>query len=169
MFKNRLGFFPGSTLGNFAQDDAVAFLSSARRLLCEDGRLLLGIDLAKDVDTLLAAYDDAEGITAAFNLNLLARMNRELDADFDLGAFGHRASWDGARSRIEMHLVSRCDQVVTLGSSTFPLRFGETIHTENSYKYDLDSLTAMFTASGWTVERRWISKAPTYGLFLLRS
>ena len=167
MFTARLGFFPGSTLGNFAPDEAIVFLSGARTLLGEDGRLLLGIDLAKAVETLLAAYDDAEGVTAAFNLNLLARMNRELGGDIDLDAFRHRAMWNGACSRIEMHLVAERHQLVTLAGAAFSFRAGETIHTENSYKYDVAELAELFAASGWTVERRWISEAPAYGLFLL--
>ena len=168
MFAGRLGFFPGSTLGNFTRDEAVDFLATTQALLGLGSRLLLGVDLAKDVDTLLAAYDDAAGVTAAFNLNLLTRMKRELAADVELDAFHHRAIWNADRSRIEMHLVCARDHHITVGDERFSLIAGETIHTENSHKYDPGALTTMFAASGWTVERRWLSESPAYGLFLLR-
>lgn len=163
----RFGFFSGSTLGNFVPDEAINFLSLARSLMGPDSRLLLGIDLAKDVDILLAAYDDAAGITAEFNLNLLARMNRELDCSIDLAAFEHRAIWNAAHSRIEMHLVSTRDQEILVGGERFTLDAGETIHTENSHKFSLDALTTMFAASGWAMETQWISDEPRYALILL--
>jgi uncharacterized SAM-dependent methyltransferase len=112
--------------------------------------LVLGVDLVKDPDVLYRAYNDAEGVTAKFNLNLLARINRELGADFDLGAFEHHACYNGAEHRIEMHLASTRRQKVRVDGSTFSFRAGETIHTENSYKYTIDSFRALARGSGWT-------------------
>lgn len=164
----RLGFFPGSTLGNFTRAEAVGFLRNARSLLGEGNRLLLGVDLAKDERTLLAAYDDMAGVTAAFNLNLIHRMNRELGCAIDPSAFRHRALWNGSLSRIEMHLVSLRRQTIEIGEASFLVAEGETIHTENSHKHSRSELGAMFGEARWTVERRWSSEAPNYDLTLLR-
>lgn len=164
----RLGFFPGSTLGNFTPDEAVGFLISARALLGSRSRLLLGVDLAKDTEILLAAYDDTAGVTAAFNLNLLERMNRELGCNIDLRSFRHKAVWNEVLSRIEMHLVSRRDQTLAVGDRVFAFAEGETIHTENSHKFTLEALGAMFARSGWTIEMQWIGADPSYALILLR-
>jgi dimethylhistidine N-methyltransferase len=151
----RVVYFPGSTLGNFDPADADALLARIARMAGPGGGLLLGVDLRKPVDILERAYDDAAGVTAAFNLNLLHRINRELDADFDADAFRHHAFYNPARSRIEMHLVSTVDQVVRVGDESFAFRAGETIHTENSYKYDVDELAARAAECGLLLETTW--------------
>jgi len=151
----RVGFFPGSTIGNFAPEEAVGFLAQARRLLGHGARFLVGADLQKEEARLLAAYDDREGVTAAFNLNLLHRINRELGGDFDPAAFRHEARYDAAEARIEMHLVSRRDQRVQLGGRRFAFREGESIHTENSYKYTSESLARLARQGGWQPLAEW--------------
>ncbi|MDO8901713.1 MAG: ergothioneine biosynthesis protein EgtB [Phenylobacterium sp.] len=161
------GFFPGSTIGNLLPEEAVEFLANARHLLGDGARFLVGADLVKGEDVLVAAYDDAQGVTGAFNLNLLARMNRELAADFDLRNFTHRAVWNQALSRVEMHLVSRCDQSVQVAGRRFDFTLGETIHTENSHKFTPEGLEGLASRAGWRLEARWISEAPAFGLFLL--
>lgn len=163
----RLGFFPGSTIGNFEPDAAIALLASMRASLGPGARLLLGVDLKKDSKTLIRAYDDAQGVTAAFNLNLLARMKRELGATIHLARFRHRALWNEAQSRVEMHLESLDRQDILLGGHSFVLNAGETIHTENCHKYSLAQLEAMTAAAGWTIVKSWISAAPEFALVLL--
>lgn len=145
-----VGFFPGSTLGNLAPDGAVALLSRLRAWR-DHGALILGVDLVKDAGTLEAAYDDAQGVTAAFNRNLLTRLNREADADFDLSAFRHKAVWNADAQRIEMHLESTRAQSVRVAGARIAFAAGETIHTENSYKFTPDSLSAMAQDAGWRV------------------
>jgi len=162
-----VGFFPGSTIGNLTPEEAVEFLVNARHLLGEGARFLVGADLVKEEDVLVAAYDDAQGVTAAFNLNLLARMNRELAADFDLSGFSHRALWNAEKARIEMHLVSDQAQSVQVAGRRFDFAAGETIHTENSHKFTPERLEALAAKAGWRMERRWISAAPAFGIFLL--
>ncbi|HEX4160321.1 MAG TPA: ergothioneine biosynthesis protein EgtB [Rhizomicrobium sp.] len=162
-----LGFFPGSTIGNLTDAEAEKFLRNSRAFLGENAQFLVGIDLAKDVDVLLRAYDDAEGVTAAFNLNLLVRINRELGASFDLSAFAHRAVWNATESRIEMHLVSARDQSVMVRGRCFDFAAGETIHTENSRKYTLKQFAAIAARAGWSVERSWSSTDPSFGIVLL--
>ncbi len=152
----RVVYFPGSTLGNFTPPEAIALLRQTADLCGHGGGLLLGIDLRKDPRVLEAAYNDRRGVTAAFNRNILVRINRELGADFQLEQFAHRAWYDAARGRIEMHLVSRCEQVVRIGSVPFSFVAGESIHTENSYKYNLPVLTDLAEAGGFAVQRVWI-------------
>lgn len=151
----RVAFFPGSTIGNFHPTEAAAFLRRVRRAVGARGALILGVDRRKSARTLLAAYDDAAGVTAAFNRNVLARLDRELGADFDLGRFRHRAVWNDRASRIEMHLVSDGAQVVHLAG--VPIRFadGESIWTESSYKYDRGRLEQLVAAGGFAIERLW--------------
>ena len=149
----RVVYFPGSTLGNFTPGEAIALLRQTAVLCGRNGGLLLGIDLRKDPRVMEAAYNDRRGVTAAFNRNILARINRELGADFDLDQFAHRALYDTVNGRIEMHLVSRRDQVVRVGGVPFFFVAGESIHTENSYKYSLPALTDLAEASGFAVER----------------
>ncbi|MDB5455026.1 MAG: egtD, partial [Caulobacter sp.] len=161
------GFFPGSTIGNFPPDEAEAFLRGARALLGDGALFIVGADLAKDEDVLVPAYDDAQGVTAAFNKNVLVRINRELGGDFDLKAFDHRAVWNAAESRMEMHLVSRQDQTVHVGGRAIGFAAGETIHTENSYKYRPDLFIGMAERAGWRVAVQWISDAPAFGVFML--
>ena len=157
-------YFPGSTIGNFDPDEAEAFLRRIADVCGRGGGLLIGVDLKKDRATLEAAYDDAEGVTALFNLNLLRRINRELGADFDLGAFAHRALYDAAEGRIEMHLVSLRDQCVRLDGTSVPFREGETIHTENSYKYSLDGFARLAARAGFQVEDVWTDAAERFSV-----
>ena len=165
----RLGFFPGSTIGNLEPADATLFLDRARRALGPGARFLLGVDLRKDAAVLIPAYDDAAGVTAAFNLNLLVRLNREAGADFDLDGFRHQAVWNDTEGRIEMHLVSRHAQSVRIGPHTIAFEAGETIHTENSYKYTLAGIAAIAEQSGWRLEALWTDPAAMFALILLRS
>jgi dimethylhistidine N-methyltransferase len=151
----RLAFFPGSTVGNFHPAEAAAFLRRVRRAVGPDGALVLGVDRRKDPAALEAAYDDAAGVTAAFNLNVLARLNRELGADFDLARFRHRARWNDEASRVEMHLESLAPQVVHVGGEAVSFARGETIWTECSYKYDEARLEQLASAAGFDVLRRW--------------
>jgi dimethylhistidine N-methyltransferase len=146
----RVGFFPGSTIGNFEPDEAARFLRHIRKMLGAGSLLVLGIDLVKDEETLNRAYNDAEGVTARFNLNLLARMNRELGADFDLAAFKHDAFFRREKSRIEMHLVSTKRQRVRINGAAIDFNEGETIHTENSYKYSVKAFRTMARKNGWS-------------------
>jgi dimethylhistidine N-methyltransferase len=145
-----VGFFPGSTIGNFEPPAAAAFLRRAARILGPGSVLIVGVDLVKDAAVLDAAYDDAAGVTARFNRNILARINRELDGNFDLDAFTHRAFFDREHSRIEMHLVSQVRQQVRVAGRAFAFRAGETIHTENSYKYTLTGFATLARDAGWT-------------------
>ncbi len=153
--RRKVGFFPGSTIGNFTPAEAARWLFSVRELFGASGHLILGVDLEKDARRLIAAYDDAEGVTAAFNLNLLRRINRELGADFDLTAFEHRVVFDPREGRIEMHLVARREQVVRVCGQRFGFAAGETIHTESSYKYAPDRFRDVAAAAGWRTRRVW--------------
>jgi dimethylhistidine N-methyltransferase len=150
----RIGFFPGSTIGNFTPEEALGFLRGAAQML-PGGALLLGADLVKDPAVLHAAYNDAQGVTAAFNLNLLARANRELGADFALAQFAHAAFYNPPQSRIEMHLMSRVRQEVHVGGQRFELEEGESLHTENSYKFTVDGLRALARRAGFRPGPVW--------------
>lgn len=163
----RLGFFPGSTIGNLDADAARGFLGRARQDLGDGALFLVGVDLRKDPAILLPAYDDAQGVTAAFNLNLLTRLNRELGTDFDRPAFAHRALWNEAESRIEMHLVSLRPQAVRLADRTIHFAAGETIHTENSHKYTLDGFRTLAEASGWRPRHCWTDPEALFSIHLL--
>jgi dimethylhistidine N-methyltransferase len=163
----RIGFFPGSTIGNFDRVGALRFLRSARQVLGIHAALLVGVDLIKDPATLAAAYDDSLGVTARFNKNLLTRINRELGGDFDPDAFDHLAWWNATHSRIEMHLVSRKDQIVNAAGSTFAFRRGERLHTENSHKFSLVRFAGLAADAGWSANKIWISDAPQVALFRL--
>jgi dimethylhistidine N-methyltransferase len=151
----KFGFFPGSTIGNLDPVAAIGFLRNVRAALGGDGWLIVGADLRKGADVLVPAYDDAQGVTAAFNLNVLRRLNREAGADFDLSRFAHRAVWNDAQSRIEMHLVSLAAQRVSVSGASIDFAAGETIHTENSYKHDMKAFRAMAAEGGWRVARSW--------------
>lgn len=151
----RFGFFPGSTIGNLTHDEAVQLLGRLREHRGVGSRLIVGVDLDKDAERLIAAYDDAAGITAAFNLNLLARINREIEPAFDLARFGHEARHVPTLQRIEMHLVSTQAQKVRLLGHTIAFRAGETIHTENSHKYTPEGFRALAHRAGWTPSRLW--------------
>lgn len=150
----RIGFFPGSTLGNFTPGEALAFLRGAARAL-EGGALILGADLVKDPNVLHAAYNDSAGVTAAFNLNLLARANRELGANFQLANYAHYAFYNAPLARIEMHLVAREKQVVAVGGERFAIAEGEALHTENSYKFTLDGLRELASRAGFRPGPAW--------------
>jgi L-histidine Nalpha-methyltransferase len=163
----RLGFFPGSTIGNLNPVEAEIFLCGRRAMLGPGGRFLIGVDLAKDPAILLPAYDDAQGVTAAFNLNMLKRLNRELDARLDVARFRHEARWNAAESRIEMHLVARDAQTAYIAGQAFSFRAGESIHTENSYKYTPQAFAALAARAGWRTKASFFDAQNWFGLFLL--
>jgi dimethylhistidine N-methyltransferase len=151
----KLGFFPGSTIGNFDPPDAGRLLMHFARVLGSPSRLIVGVDLDKDARRLVAAYDDAKGVTARFNLNLLERINRELGGDFDVARFAHRAIYDQEFKRIEMHLVSRVSQAAQVLGRSFSFSAGESIHTENSYKYSVEQFRAVARGAGWQPAGLW--------------
>jgi len=151
----RLGFFPGSTIGNLEPQDATAFLRRARRLLGDRGAMVLGVDLRKDPRRLHDAYNDSAGVTAAFTLNLLRRMNRELGGTFDLAGFAHEAFYDQIQGRIEIYFRSLRAQMVTVAGRTFAFAEGERVHTEYSYKYDAAGIAALAKSAGFTIDRTW--------------
>ncbi|MFQ5893744.1 MAG: L-histidine N(alpha)-methyltransferase, partial [Nitrospinota bacterium] len=165
----KLVIFLGSNIGNFDPPQASAFLGTIRRALLRDDYLLIGMDMEKDVAVLEAAYDDSQGVTAEFNLNLLRRINRELGGEFDLNAFSHVAFYNAQESRIEMHLRSEADQAVCIRDfeTVFPFGRGETIHTENSYKYTDASLRALAAQTGFDVVRSWQDAEGYFSLTLL--
>ena len=163
----RLGFFPGSTIGNFAPDEAHAFLERSAETIGPGGSMLIGVDLKKDEDTLVAAYNDREGVTAAFNENLLARINRELEGDFDLSAFSHDAVYNRQHGRIEMHLVSGRDQTARVGDRSFDFRAGETIHTENSYKYSIEQFQGLCREARYEPVKAWTDPDGMFSLHFL--
>lgn len=163
----RLGFFPGSTIGNCDGAQARDFLAAARGQLGPGARMLVGVDLRKSPAILLPAYDDPAGVTAQFNLNMLAHVNRLADADFDLAAFEHRAWWNDGESRIEMHLLSRCDQIVHVAGEPVRFRRGETIHTENSYKYTPEAFHSLAARAGWRPVQTWLDRDRLFSLHLL--
>jgi dimethylhistidine N-methyltransferase len=163
----KVGFFPGSTLGNFEPQEASGFMRTAREILGGGGRMIIGVDLEKDERVLYHAYNDAAGVTARFNLNVLVRINRELGGNFDLSAFCHRSIYNRDRHRIEMHLISRKAQSVRILGKNFSFRPGESIHTENSYKYSLERFTALARDSGWTVRESWTDKDKMFSVHAL--
>ena len=157
-------YFPGSTIGNFTQHEALEFLRLVRRMAGAGGALLIGVDLKKDKRVLDAAYDDAAGVTAAFNLNLLARINRELGGDFQLRRFRHKAYYDAAKGWIEMHLESRAAQLVHVGGERFRFSAGETIHTEISCKYGLEEFQALAQRAGFAPGHAWTDAANLFSV-----
>ncbi len=163
----RVGFFPGSTIGNMHPMEAAAFLHRVRRMVGPAGQLVLGVDRRKDAQTLEAAYNDSAGVTARFNLNILSRMNRELDADFDLAHFRHLAFFNSDASRIEMHLMSRGRQRVHVGDTPIDFEDGETIWTESSYKYDERRLENLVRGAGYGVERLWTDRREQFWVAVL--
>jgi dimethylhistidine N-methyltransferase len=163
----RLGFFPGSTIGNLDPPAVRQFLQQARHTLGVGSGFLVGVDLRKDPAVLLPAYDDAAGVTATFNRNLLVRLNREAGADFDPYSFEHRAVWNDVESRIEMHLVSCRNQTVRVHGHVIRFARGETIHTENSYKYAPEHFAALAAASGWQTAKLWTDSGQLFSLHLL--
>jgi dimethylhistidine N-methyltransferase len=163
----KVGFFPGSTLGNFEPHEACAFLRSARAILGDGAQMIIGVDLEKDERVLYDAYNDAAGVTARFNLNVLVRINRELGGNFDLSAFTHRAIYNRERHRIEMHLISKKSQTARMLGTSFAFRAGESIHTENSYKYSVERFTALARGSGWTTRESWTDAAGMFSVHAL--
>ncbi|PIF73776.1 dimethylhistidine N-methyltransferase [Variovorax sp. 54] len=159
---NRVGFFPGSTLGNLDKEQARAFLRRMHQHVGEGGRAIIGIDLIKDLRRLLPAYDDVMGVTAEFNLNYLKRINRELRGTFPVDRFEHEARWNAEDKAVEMHLVSLDSRSVTVGAHAFLFDAGETIHTESSRKYDVPSIRKLATSTGWKLDHVWTDK---YSLF----
>jgi dimethylhistidine N-methyltransferase len=154
-FNRTVVYFPGSTIGNFHPDEATAFLRQIAGVCGPGGGLLLGVDLRKPAHVLEAAYNDGAGVTAAFNLNLLQRINRELGANFDLDQFEHRAIYNETRSRVEMRLFSKQEQVVTIAGKQIRFGAGESLLTECSYKYGIDDFAELAAAAGFNVERVW--------------
>lgn len=162
----KLGFFPGSTIGNFVPRTATDLLRSFRDLLGVGSQLLIGMDRVKPIDRLLAAYDDKEGVTAAFNLNLLERINRELDGTIPVDAFRHEARWNDILSRIEMHLVATRDVTFTIDGREFAFARGSSIHTENSHKYGARGTRVLLLAGGWTPIAEWNDPADDFAVIL---
>jgi len=165
----KVGFFPGSTIGNFDPTDAEAFLRSARGILGRDATMIVGVDLEKDEDMLRAAYNDAAGVTAEFNLNVLARMNRELGANFDPATFDHTALYNHHLHRIEMHLISRKAHAVRMLGRTFSFRADESIHTESSYKYSVARFQELARRAGWMADKVWTDARQMFSVHALRA
>jgi dimethylhistidine N-methyltransferase len=165
--KPRVGFFPGSTIGNFEPHEAHGFLRHAATLLGRDALLIIGVDLVKDPAVLNAAYNDAAGVTAAFNLNLLERINRELGGEFKLEKFCHRAFYNREKQRVEMHLVSLARQKVRVMGRCIEFRRGETIHTENSYKYSVELFRSQARSAGWTPAAFWLDEQKYFSVHAL--
>ena len=166
--KRKLGFFSGSTIGNLTHAEAAAFLANAARLLGEGSAFLVGVDLKKPASILIPAYNDRRGVTAAFNLNLLVRINRELGGTFDLSGFAHEGVWNEEAGRIEMYLVSLAEQTACVQGREFAFAAGERIHTENSHKYAVDEFQALARASAWTPVKTWTDPQQLFSLHLLR-
>jgi dimethylhistidine N-methyltransferase len=165
----KLGFFPGSTIGNMVPRTAVDLLRAMKDTLGSGAWLLIGMDRIKDVEILLAAYDDAQGITAQFNLNLLHRINAELEADIDISAWRHRAIWNDNRARIEMHLEAVRDTRFTIAGEAFAFAAGATIHTENSHKYSYRDARLLLLAAGWGVVREWTDAQDRFAIILAQA
>ena len=165
----KIGFFPGSTIGNLGPAEAAQLLRVFRDILSPGGRLIVGVDLKKDARRLVLAYDDAAGVTAQFNLNLLVRINRELGGTFDLASFRHKAIYNPREGRIEMHLVSAKNQVVSVRGRRFDFRAGEAIHTENSYKYTIEEFRDLARSAGWLPQRVWTDKDGLFSVHELSS
>jgi dimethylhistidine N-methyltransferase len=161
------GFFPGSTIGNFEPHEASSFLRHAGHMLGKGATIIIGVDLIKDASTLNAAYNDAAGITARFNLNLLTRINHEFNGSFDLSTFSHHAFYNSEHHRIEMHLASKKRQKVRVAGRMIEFRSGETIHTENSYKYTLESFSALARGSGWNPAAVWTDAGGKFSVHAL--
>ncbi len=161
-----LGFFPGSTIGNMIPVTAVDLLRSMRVSLSDDAMLMIGFDRIKDLSVLIPAYDDSQGVTAAFNLNLLKRVNSELDGDIPIDKFQHVAKWNDAMNRIEMHLQSRQDVSFTILGEDFTMQEGETIHTENSHKYHVAEAQTLLRAAGWVPVQHWSDEDDYFSILL---
>jgi dimethylhistidine N-methyltransferase len=167
--RSKTGFFPGSTIGNFTPAEALRLLQRFRVLLQPRGHLLIGVDLQKDRGVLERAYNDTRGVTAAFNLNLLTRINREISPAIDLEAFVHHAHYNEREGRIEMHLISTRDQSFRIGEVLISLKSGEAIHTENSYKYTVAQFQDLARCAGWSPGRTWIDREKFFSVMELQS
>jgi len=165
---HRLAFFPGSTLGNFEPEEARDFLENLRQLVGEDGALLISIDLKKEPERLDAAYNDQAGVTAAFNLNILDRLRRDLDAELDAAGFCHQAFYNTQAGRVEMHLISRRSQTIVVDDQAFHFDEGETIHTENSYKYSIAEFQALIRRAGYRPRRVWTDPERLFSVHFLQ-
>ncbi len=165
----RLVYFPGSTIGNFHKDEALVFLKQVRDICGDGGGFLVGVDLVKDTDTLNAAYNDSQGVTAAFNLNLLTRLNRDVGADFQPTQFEHKAFYNEERSRIEMHLVSKKKQIVHLADQAITFEEGESIWTESSYKYTLQAFEKLITTAGFHPIKVWVDDQQLFSIHYLQT
>lgn len=165
----KVGFFPGSSIGNFSRDEALDFLSRVRRQLGDDGALLIGVDMKKEADILNRAYNDAAGVTAAFNLNLLNHLNRQFDASFRPESFEHHAAYNHGEGCVQMFLVSKQDHVVTIGGEKVKFAAGERIHTENSHKYSQQEFLDMSDRAGFNAARVWQDQDGWFSLFYLYS
>jgi len=163
----RVIFYPGSTIGNMDPKDAQAFLADLRQWIGDDGGVLIGVDLQKSAQILNAAYNDSQGVTAEFNLNILNSMNKLTDANFKLEGFAHRAFYNQDLKRIEMHLVSKENQTVNVNGSAIAFDKGETIHTENSYKYSPQSFTALCNGAGFTLQKNWLDDDALFSVHYL--
>lgn len=164
---SRLGFFPGSTIGNFGPEDAARLLREFRYALGQGARLLIGVDRKKPAGSLHRAYNDARNVTARFNLNLLRRINRELAADFDPDGFEHYAFYNPSQGRVEMHLVSKSRQEARVGGHVFRFERGESIHTENSYKYSHTEFSRMAQSAGWQIAEKWSDRDDFFSVYLM--
>jgi dimethylhistidine N-methyltransferase len=164
---HRMGFFPGSTIGNFEFGGAETFLKKCRKSFGKGASFLVGVDFVKSEDALLAAYDDSEGVTAAFTMNLFKRMKRELDAEIDVSQFRHQATWNDELSRIEIGALSLADQKIKVGGKKFKIAKGELIHTENSHKYTPTGFARIAGRAGWKMHELWSDKREWFGVYLL--
>ena len=165
---NRVGFFPGSSIGNFTPEDAITFMHDFAEVLGDNGYLLIGIDLKKDKQILQAAYDDAAGVTAAFNINLLTRINNELGGNFDIKQWQHKALYDEQKGRIEMHLISKTNQQVSIKGETFSFAKGQNIHTENSYKYTVKEFQELAQKANFKVCDVWTDNKNLFSVHLFK-
>ena len=165
--RSKVGFFPGSTIGNLSDDEIHSFLTAAHQHLGDNRQFILGFDLHKSADILIPAYNDAAGVTACFNLNLLDRINRELNANFSTGGFKHDARWNDNESRIEMHLVSITKQRITIAGKTIEFEKGESIHTENSRKFCLDSIKTLCHNANWAMRKVWMDSDNLFAVALM--
>ena len=162
-------FFPGSSIGNFEPADALVFLNNIHNLVKKDGGLLIGVDLKKDSSIINKAYNDEQGITAQFNMNILARMNRELKANFDFDCFEHRAFYNEALGRLEMHLLCTNSQIVNIENNQFKFKKGESIHTENSYKYSVADFYSLAEEAGFNPQQTWTDKDELFSIHYLKA
>ncbi len=164
----RVGFFPGSTIGNFNHNEAVKFLNGISKTVGPNGGLLIGVDMKKDPEILIRAYDDSSGVTASFNLNLILRINQELGGNFDISAFKHKALYNKTKGRVELHLVSLKQQIANVQGFKFSFDEGETIHTENSYKYHTKEFSSLAEEAGFATIKTWVDEKQLFSIHYLK-